>query len=178
LAGEVLGQAGDQAVLAYDDDDGAGLEDEAMQIRPVDAGLPSLPRDGALHLGEGLVAELLPLIEHREALAPGAQKETGVLAGAVPLQQLLVVRRPLDHDGSGDFAPEAVCGGHGSALRPSRSAPGHRLGLGETRRARLHQLQQHRPSSSWLTLRCSILLSLPASSRAARLAITDGGSCR
>ena len=99
LAGEVLGQVGDQPVLPDRDHEVAGLEQEAVELLARDLRAPPADRQGAQDGRLGRLEAGLARLEHVEALPPASEEELGLPARPVTREQGLELGRPgHDHD--------------------------------------------------------------------------------
>ena len=83
LPRQVLGTVGDQAVLTDRDDQIFGLEDKAIEVGPVNAGLAPLLRDGLLDSNQGGLEPLVAFHQRLDRQASGFEEEPSLFVGAV-----------------------------------------------------------------------------------------------
>ena len=99
LAVEVLGDVGDEAVLADGHDDVARREQEPGQVVALDQ--PAVPVDGNGRGGrrDGGLHRVVAVLDVFDPAAPGLQEKRGLPPGAVPLQQFLQFGAAVNQDG-------------------------------------------------------------------------------
>ena len=123
---EILGHVGDQPVLANHEEEVVGVEDEAIQVGPVDPGPALVGGDGLLDRRERRLLPLLGLFVGGNLLPFGAEVEAHLPEGAVPLEEKLERRLARHQDDPRQIEPVS----HDSLRPRSRharsAAPGTR----------------------------------------------------
>ena len=162
LAVQVLGDVGHEPVLPHRHHDVLGGEQEAVEIGTPHQRLSPVQGHAPAGLGQHRVELRVAGLDLGDRLPAALQEEPDLAARRVPGDEQLVIG-VADHEdhagrrGRHGAAPQRAAAGAGSAPRTSPRTAASRSGV---------------------TLRCSIVSSLPASSRAASPSSTAGGMSR
>lgn len=98
LVSKILGNVGDETVLAHDDDDIVGREEKTVELVTVDTGAAAIRWNRLVDEAHGVLEELVGFLVARHLLAPFFQEETRLGMGAVPFDQVLQRRLAADQD--------------------------------------------------------------------------------
>jgi len=98
---EVLGDVGDQAVLAHHHDHVVRREEEAREVGALHGPAPPVQRNAAGHRHHRRLLGLVPRLHLGDVPAAGAEEEGCLPAGAVAGKQLGHLGAAVDHDRPG-----------------------------------------------------------------------------
>jgi hypothetical protein len=96
LVAEVLGQVGYQAVLANGNNDVGGIEQEPIEIRPLDTAPSPLGRDRGGDDTAGFIECVVPGLHLGEIPATSTKKELSLAPGAETSDQIIELGTPVD----------------------------------------------------------------------------------
>ena len=107
LVARVLGNVGDQAVWAHDNDDVLGGEEEARQGIALDVGTRPPVRDARTHASQGSHVRLVRTLDGLEGAPAAAQDEFDLAARGVAVHELVELGGASDDDGAAahDYSP-------------------------------------------------------------------------
>ena len=115
---QVLGDVGDQAVLADHDDDVLGREEERCEVGALDAATPPVERDRSGDSGQGGLHCAVPILDLGQVASSGCEEECDLAARAVPGEQLVEFGAAVHHDDPGREGHDVT------VPRPSRASTG------------------------------------------------------